>query len=272
MKLSVKAHPWRHIVLTGASSGIGAALMCALAREGVTIHAIGRDKQRLSAACAAAVNLGATVTAHRIDVRDREKMAAMFDAADRDGPVDLVIANAAVTDGVGKDRELETPESVRTLVDVNVIGVLNTIDPAIALMSQRGCGQIAIVSSLAGFVGFPYTPAYCMTKAAIRAYGEGLRLPLARKGVGVSVICPGYVDTPMDDRVRVYKPFRLSPGSAARKIIRGLKRNKARIVFPFVLWMGVRFLMAIPMGMAQWVMASQRRAYVCDEALNSDGK
>jgi len=128
----------------------------------------------------------------------------------------------------------------------NIDGVLNTIHPLIPRMRSRGRGQIAIMSSLAGFRGFPGAPAYCASKAAVRLMGESLRGELAALGIEVNVICPGFVRTPMTDRNPFPMPFLMEAERAARIIRRGLERNRGRIAFPLPVALAVRLLAALP--------------------------
>jgi short-subunit dehydrogenase len=116
-------------------------------------------------------------------------------------------------------------------------------------MAERGSGQIAVMSSLAAFRGFPGAPAYCASKAAVRVWGEALRGDLHRRGVAVSVICPGYVRTPMTAVNRFPMPLVLDADRAARIIRRGLARNRARIAFPWPTYAMVRLLAALPIGL-----------------------
>ena len=124
------------------------------------------------------------------------------------------------------------------ILDTNIAGVINTVYPSLDRMLARPepgegtRGQIAIMSSIAGFRGMPTAPAYCASKAALRALGEGLRPALARQGIKVSVICPGFVQSPMTDTNDFPMPFLMSGERAARIIRRGLARGQARITFP----------------------------------------
>ena len=115
-------------------------------------------------------------------------------------------------------------------------------------MRPRGRGQIAIMASLAAFRGFPGAPAYCASKAAVRVWGEALRGHLHADGIGVSVICPGYVKTPMTAVNDFPMPMLMSAERAARIIRRGLTRNKARIAFPWPMAAMVWLLAALPPG------------------------
>jgi short-subunit dehydrogenase len=123
-------------------------------------------------------------------------------------------------------------------------------------MRRRRTGQIALVSSLAAYVGMPVTPVYCASKAALKAYGEALRGWLAPQGVAVNVVLPGFVRTAMSDRFTAAKPWMMSPEEAALRIRRGLERNHARIAFPRPLAWGMWALSVLPMGMSQRILRS----------------
>jgi short-subunit dehydrogenase len=121
-------------------------------------------------------------------------------------------------------------------------------------MRRRGSGQIALVSSLAAYYGLPQTPTYCASKAALRAYGEALRLRLAPQGIAVSVVLPGFIDTSMTAGLKGPKPSLMSPERAAMLVRRGLERNRARIAFPRSLAWGLLWLSVLPPPLAERIM------------------
>jgi NADP-dependent 3-hydroxy acid dehydrogenase YdfG len=208
----------RHVLITGASSGIGAALARRLARPGRRLTVFGRDKGRLAAV---AQGLPGHVETVSVDVCGQTAMAAAIEGAFAAAPVDLLIANAGISGG-----------DAHRLMAVNVQGILNTVEPALPLLCAQGHGQLALMSSLASFRGLPNAPAYCASKAAVRLYGEGLRGRLGRSGIRVAVICPGFVATPLTAGNPFPMPFLMSAEAAARRIVAGLARNRARIAFP----------------------------------------
>lgn len=219
------------ILITGASSGIGEALALEYATEGVTVILVGRDLDRLDSVAAQCRDFGAEVRLATIDVTEGKFFSQWLEGVDSTTPIDLVIANAGISGGTSGGGEPD--EQVRRIFAVNVDGVLNTVHPLIARMTERRRGQIALMSSLAAFRGFPGAPAYCASKAAVRSYGESLRGALAPDGIEVSVICPGFIRTRMTEVNGFKMPFLMEAGRAARIVKRGLARNKARIAFPF---------------------------------------
>jgi short-subunit dehydrogenase len=232
------------ILITGASSGLGAALARAYAAPGVTLALTGRNAERLERSAAACRDAGATVRSRTLDVLEAERLATWMVEVDATAPLDLVIANAGVSAGTGGSGEDEA--QVRRILRTNLDGVINSVLPAIDLMRPRGRGQIAIMSSLAALLGFPGAPAYCASKAAVRVWGEALRGHLHGEGIAVSVICPGYIKTPMTQVNEFRMPLLMEAEEAARIIRRGLARNKGRIAFPWPLYALVRLIAALP--------------------------
>jgi short-subunit dehydrogenase len=243
------------ILITGASSGIGRALALVYARDGVSLSLIGRDSERLETAAGAARAQGAEVRIGQLDVRDRDAMAHWIIAEDMRRPFDLVIANAGITTGLAPGDLTEDPNAVRAIVGINLIGVLNTVEPLIAPMCARGAGQIAFVGSIAGLRGLPYAPSYCATKAAVHAYSESLRGRVETRGVRVSLIIPGFVKTPLNDSIDAMKPLEVSSTDAAVRIERGLERGRAIIAFPRSLYLLARLTRILPARLVDKVMA-----------------
>lgn len=229
------------IVITGASSGIGEAIALDYARPGAALALTGRDPERLETVASACRAKGATVFAETIDVVERERFADWLKAFDDAHPVDLILANAGIS--VDKDNSsIDDFAVIRRTFDVNVFGVLNTVEPLLDRMIARRRGQIAVVSSLAGFIGLPYSASYNASKAAVRVWGESLRYVLKKHGIGVSVICPGFVVSRMTANAPFPMPFLMSSARASAIIRRGLANNRARIAFPIgtkaAVWLG----------------------------------
>ena len=237
----------KSILITGASSGIGEALALGYAAPGAQLALIGRNSERLEGVAAACRAAGAEVVTAVLDVTGRAALEAWVSEADRIAPLDLVVANAGISAGTGGSGE--DAAQARAIMAVNVDGVMNTVLAALPHLRQRRRGQIGIVSSLAGFRGFPGAPAYCASKAAVRVWGEALRGHLAPEGIGVTVVCPGFVKSRMTAVNTFPMPFLMEAGRAAGLIRRGLARNKARVAFPWPLAAMVWLLSALPPGL-----------------------
>jgi short-subunit dehydrogenase len=247
----------RAILITGASSGIGRALALEYAATGTRLVLVGRDAARLEATAAGCRAKGAAVETGLVDVRDRAAMRAFILDADARGPLDLLVANAGISTGLPAGAITEDSDAVRGIVAINLLGALNTVEPIIEPMCSRGRGAIALTGSIAALRGLPYSPAYCATKAAVHLYAESLRGTLARKGVAVSLIVPGFVHTPLNENLVSVKPLAMRDDRAARIIRRGLDRRKAVIAFPRLLYWGARLTTILPVRLVDFFMLRQ---------------
>jgi short-subunit dehydrogenase len=246
--------PFRVVLITGASSGLGAALALAYAGPGVALGLVGRNEERLAATAAACRAAGAMVDAAAIDVADGPVLAAWLGAFDRAYPVELLIANAGIEAGPDPDSPGEPLEMTEGQIATNLLGAVNTIAPLVPAMCERGRGRIAAIASVAAFRGMPYNPGYCASKAGLRAYGEALRPRLAPRGVGVTVVCPGFFTSPMTDRWVGPTPFLVSGERAARRIKRGIDRGARRVSFPWPLVFGMRFCDLAPAAIGDAIL------------------
>jgi len=229
----------RSILITGASSGIGEALAREYANPGIFLALSGRNRERLNAVANYCRNKGVIVNTQVVDVTDRGAMAEWIKATNSEHPLDLIIANAGIAGDSGARSSDLNERLTRDIFDVNMLGVLNTIFPVIENMRQRRKGQLALVSSIAGFHGLPSAPAYSASKAMVKAYGEALHGVLKKDRVEVSVICPGFVRSRITDKNAFSMPLIMSASKAAQKIRKGLEKNQILIAFPwpFVLFM-----------------------------------
>lgn len=173
------------ILITGATSAIGGSLAEIYAKPGVTLHLHGRNEARLSEVAAACRVKGAEVRAQLLDMRDIDGLRRWLGEIVH---LDLVIVNAGMNTHVGQSGEPEPWDEVVALLEVNLKAAMLIVQIVLPAMRARGSGQIALVSSLAAYFGLPVTPAYCASKAGLKAYGEALRGWLAPEGVKVNVI------------------------------------------------------------------------------------
>jgi short-subunit dehydrogenase len=246
----------RSILITGASSGIGRALALNFAAPDMHLALSGRNRDRLEAVATDCRAKGATVSLGVLDVRDRKRMAEWIFSVDDAHPIELAIANAGVTGGIGMGRLREHPDIVRNVIATNLIGTINTVDPLVERMCMHARGRIAVMGSIGGLRGLPACPSYSASKAAVHAYAEGLRGALAPLGVGVTIIAPGFVATGLNDDIVSPKPLLIDDARAARIIRRGLSRERAFIVFPRTLYYGSLLVRLLPRRWVDAVLAA----------------
>ena len=224
----------RHVVITGASSGLGAALASYYAERGAALTLLGRDEARLARVAGSCRVAGGPVRSHVCDVTDAAGLLATLRSADDDRPIDIVVANAGIGGGaVLAPSTGETPALARSIIDVNTLGVVNTVSPLIERFLARRRGHIVIVSSVMAYQGLAEAPVYAASKAAARIYGQGLRRLLGEHGVTVTVACPGFVATPMSATLPFTGPFMVTAEEAARRIAAAVDRGRAETVFPW---------------------------------------
>ena len=233
---------FRSALITGASSGIGRALAVELAAPGVTLHLCGRDPERLSETTRACEAKGAVVRAAMLDVTDAAAAAGWISAA---GPLDLVIANAGIAAGA-KAGERETAAQTRTVLATNLDGALNTMLPAIETMRAAGGGRIAVIASIAAFLPVPGAAGYCASKAAIDAWTVAMAPALRSEAIHLTSVCPGYIRTAMTANNPFPMPGLMEADRAAAIILRGIRRGRTRVVFPWWFGLFVRLIDLLP--------------------------
>lgn len=242
----------KSILITGASSGIGQALAIAYARQGMRLRLTGRDEARLEEVALRCRARGATVETSTVNVTEPAFAGAVTQWDDA-SPIDLVIANAGISGGSGGGGESEA--QFRQIMATNLDGTFNTVNPLLPRFIARRRGQVALMSSMAGFRGMPNAPAYSTSKMAVRAYGEALRPLLAKDGVEVCTIFPGFIKTPLTDVNTFPMPFMIDAETAAQHILRGLAANRARIAFPWQMHLLARLVAALPLWLGDFILA-----------------
>ncbi|RQH10074.1 SDR family NAD(P)-dependent oxidoreductase [Paraburkholderia dinghuensis] len=243
------------VVITGASAGLGRALALCYSAPGTVLGLTGRNRERLESVAASCRSRGAAVVTGCMDVRDQSAVQNWIAGFDQQHPIDLLIANAGVANTLSSCDEWESAERTTEVVDVNLYGVLHTLQPAIERMRTRRRGHIAVVSSLAGLRGMAVSPAYCASKAALVAYCDAVRPVLAKDHIGVSIVMPGFVSTAMSDAYPGKKPFMWSAERAALHIRKRIARRCAEIAFPFSLAFGIKLLRVLPTAFADAILA-----------------
>jgi len=238
------------VIVSGASRGLGAALARRFAAPGVTLGLLARGEAGLRETAAACEARGAAVRVAALDVRDAAAVARAVLAWDAEAPTALVVANAGIAAGRRPDGARETADDVAAQVGVNLMGAVHLVSPLLPAMRARRAGRIGLVASVAAFRGLPDSPGYCASKAGLWAWGEGLRADLARSGVGVTLIAPGFFSSAMGDNWRGARPFLLTVDAAADRAERALRAGRAAVAFPLPLAVGLRALSLLPAPLA----------------------
>jgi short-subunit dehydrogenase len=243
-------------VITGASSGIGWALARTLAAEGCKVGLVARRREQLAELAGQIEKSGGVAAFAVADVIERAQIvAAIHELAARLGPVDLLIANA----GVGAPTTVEpfNVGDIEKMFRVNVLGVVYSLEAVLPQMLQRRRGHLAAISSLAAYKGLPGESAYTSSKAAVNVFMDGLRIQLRSKGIAVTTICPGFVQTPMTAVNEFKMPWLLSAEEAARRIVHALKRKRKIYNFPWQMALLMKLLRWAP----DWLLERMMRSY-----------
>jgi short-subunit dehydrogenase len=243
-------------VITGASSGIGWALARTLAAEGCKVGLVARRREQLSGLAGQIDKSGGTTALAVADVAERSQtVTAIHEIAARLGPVDLLIANA----GIGAPTTVEpfNVGDIDKMFRVNVLGVIYSVEAVLPQMIQRRRGHIAAVSSLAAYKGLPGESGYTSSKAAVNVFMDGLRMQLRSKGIAVTTICPGFVQTPMTEVNEFKMPWLLTAEEAARRIVRALKRKAKVYNFPWQMALLMKLMRWAP----DWLLERMMHTY-----------
>lgn len=235
------AAKWRTAWITGASSGIGSALAIKLAAQGVRVAASARTASKLEELA----RLQPGIVAVPVDVTKPADVATAYGRVIQEvGTIDLAILNA----GVWHPMTVEAYDVGRAAdsMSVNYLGIVNALGALMPAMLAAGRGHIALVASIAGYRGLPKAAAYAPSKAAVISLAEVLRLELAPKGIIVSIVNPGFVDTPMTAVNEFPMPYIMKPNDAADRILRNLERGRFEIAFPWQLVSVLKILRMMP--------------------------
>ncbi len=241
------------VVISGASSGIGLALARHYLKCGATVAVFARRGELLRSLAAEFPN---RVFSYVLDVRDAAAVQqAAQDFMTRVGVPDIVIANAGVSIGT-LTRHAEDNDVFRQVLDINVLGMVQTFQPFVVPMRAAGRGRLAGIASVAGFRGLPGSGAYSASKAAAISYLESLRQEMRGSGVKVVTICPGYIRTPMTDINPYPMPFMLEADEAARRFAREIARGSSFKVIPWQMAVVGRVLKLLPNWLFDWAFSN----------------
>lgn len=234
------------VFLTGASSGIGEALALAMAEKGAIVGLLARREELLKEIAAKIETKGGTARFFAADVvNEKEVTKAAEDLRKEFGRIDILIANAGIGGNNKETRDLQ-PEAVKKVIDINLMGAVNSVYAVLPDMLERRSGQLVAISSLAGFRGLPKSAAYSASKGGMTNYFESVRLDVQHKGVDVSIIQPGFIRTPLTSSRAAKMPFLMELEDAVPHFLNAIENKKKFAAFPWQLATIVRIARFLP--------------------------
>ena len=237
--------PWETVWIIGASTGIGKAVAEQLAAQGAKVAASARSLEKLQ-------TLSQGIKPYPLDVTKPQDVARTIKQIEMElGPIDLAILGAGMYQPMAASEF--SAEVMRNTLDTNVMGVANALAELLPLMRQRQQGHVAVIASVAGYSGLPKAAAYGASKAALINMAESLAPELARDNITLSVINPGFVETPMTAVNDFPMPFVMQPDEAATLIIKGLTKKRFEIAFPWIFVSILKLLKLLPYPIYFWL-------------------
>ena len=239
-----------NVFITGASSGIGEYVAYEYAKQGATIGLAARRKERLEKVFAKCEELGGKPIIYEIDVCNQsETKTAIVNFISESGGIDIVIANAGISGNV--ELKNGNSDEINRMLSTNILGVTNTVLPAIPTMiKKKSGGRIVVVSSIAGFRGLPRRSGYSASKSAVRFMANSWRSSFVNDGISFTTICPGFIDTDMTNSHKYNMPFLMDVDVFAKKMVNAIKKKKKTYVAPWQ-W---RFVIPLIKIVPEWFL------------------
>lgn len=242
-----------NILITGASSGLGKALAISYANTENTLVLLGRNEANLHSTQVICESTGASVRCFIGDVTSPHFEELMQTIA-HNFSFDLVFANAGMSLLETFEQDpVSKIDPIKMIMGTNFLGPIKTIFPLLPGLKEKN-GRIVVISSLAAQIGLPQDPAYSASKAALIRFFEGVRPIFKKQGVSTTIVLPGFIDTPLSQKINDPKPFCLSVDKAALKIKQGIKKNKYIIAFPKSLQLLMALRHLVPRKMLDFVL------------------
>ena len=242
------------VMITGASSGIGRGLALEVASRGASVGLVARREELLKELVDEIEARNAKAIAATADVCDAAAVRAAADRFRQElGPIDVLIANAGI--GTSQHAIQLRPDHVAEVININVLGAVNTVAAVAPEMVDRGQGRLVAISSLAAYRGLAKSAAYCASKAALSAYFESVRIDLRNTGVEVTIIHPGFIKTAITAGREAKMPYLMELDEGVKKIVSAIEKGKKIYSFPWQLATIVRAGLLMPPAMYDWIAA-----------------
>lgn len=221
------------ILITGASSGIGQALALAFAGPESMLVLWGRNQERLDHTAAACRKLGSNTQTAAFDLSDTDQLLDNLEQADAGLSIDLAIFNAGIGGSISPERTAQESRAAYQMASVNFTAPVIAANVLAEHMAERSRGQIVFLGSIASSYPLPMAPLYSGSKAGLARFAEAFRLRVSRHGIAVTLVEPGFIDTPMSRQLKEPRPFLISAEKAAKIIKRGILRGQRHIIVPW---------------------------------------
>ena len=231
--------------VTGASKGLGKSITQELLKDGWSVAITSRNLIELEAVAEEFANFGGEVRAYPLDIADNEEVKRTVNIIERDlGQINLAILNAGTYIRFGADEF--SIDLFNKQININLLGTVNCIVAVLNNFKVRKSGHIAVVSSLSAYRGLPYASAYGASKAAMSNICESLKPELDNLSIGLSLVHPGFVRTPLTSKNDFQMPFIIDSEVAAKEIVKGIYLKKFEISFPFRFVIIMKLLRILP--------------------------
>ncbi|MDB9871380.1 SDR family NAD(P)-dependent oxidoreductase [bacterium] len=242
----------KRIFIMGASTGIGRALAINYADKEVVLGLASRRIDLLEIIKEEYKSLNCKIIIYKTDVRNTSECEqSAKDFIEVAGGIDILIANS----GVGSSDGLfsGTSEKINRVLDTNILGVTNTILPFLPRMKEQKSGTVVVVSSVASFIPIPHKGGYSASKVAVRRLFDSWRPVLVENGIKAVSICPGFIDTPMTEKI-LFKPFLRDTNSATKAFIKAIEVGKKTYIYPWQMKLFVKAFNILPQFFYDWII------------------
>ena len=242
----------KKIFIMGASTGIGKALAINYAEKDVILGLASRRIDLLEIIKKECESLNCKTIIYKTDVRNTSECEqSAKDFIKEAGGIDILIANSGVgsSDGIFSG----TSEKINRVLETNILGVTNTILPFLPRMKEQKSGTIVVVSSVASFIPIPHKGGYSASKVAVRRLFDSWRPILVDNGIKAVSICPGFIDTPMTEKI-LFKPFLRNTNSASKAFIKAIADGKKTYIYPWQMKLFVKAFNILPQFFYDWVI------------------